>query len=221
MFKNYIKTAWRNLLKRKVFSLINILGLAIGLACFLLISMYVVDELSFDRFHQKADRIFRVHSNIVFGGTELKLGVCSDPMGATLKKDYPEVEEFTRIYNSEGSKQIKKGNEFITEAAVTYADSTFFDVFSFEPLFGQIRNALNEPNSVVITESAAKKYFGQTNVVGQSIQTDDKENNLYRINAVIKDMPVNSHFRFDFIFSMDNVDYGFGNFLSHNFFTYI
>jgi putative ABC transport system permease protein len=98
--------------------------------------MYVADELSFDRYHEKADRIYRVHSNIIFGGTELKLGVCSDPMGATLKRDYPEVEQFTRIYNSDGSKQIKKGSEYITEDAVAYADSTFFEVFTFKAISG-------------------------------------------------------------------------------------
>src|SRR5215211_1342772 len=104
MLRNYLKTAWRNLLKNKVFSFINILGLAIGLCCFLLISMYVLDELSFDKYNAKAARIYRVNSDIRFGGTDLNLPVTPDIMGATLKKDYPEVEEFTRIYNSNGSK---------------------------------------------------------------------------------------------------------------------
>jgi putative ABC transport system permease protein len=93
MLRNYIKVAWRNLVKNKVFSFINITGLAIGLACFTLIALYVSDELSFDRYHEKANRIYRVESDIVFGGTEMKLAVSSDPMGATLKNDYPEVEQ--------------------------------------------------------------------------------------------------------------------------------
>src|SRR6185436_9377515 len=109
MLKNYLKIAIRNLWKNKVFSFINIAGLAIGLSCFLLIALYVSDELSYDRYNDKADRIYRVNSDIRFGGTELKLAVCSDPMGATLKKDYPQVEEFVRFYNSDGSKLIKKG----------------------------------------------------------------------------------------------------------------
>src|SRR5688572_27513137 len=107
MFANYLKTAWRNLLKNKAFSLINILGLAIGLCCFLLISMYVLDELSFDKYNEKSARIFRVHSDIRFGGSDLLLPVSPDIMGATLKKDYPEVEEYTRIYASSGSKLVK------------------------------------------------------------------------------------------------------------------
>ena len=221
MIKNFIKTAWRNLLKNRTFSILNIAGLAIGLSCFLLITMYVVDELSYDRYNEKADRIYRVNSDIRFGGTDLNLAVCSDPMGATLKRDYPEVEEFTRIYNSSGSKLIKKGNEWINEDLVAHADSTLFNVFTLPAIAGDTKTALNEPNTVVITESAAKKYFGSTNAVGKTLETSDRGNNLYKVTAVIKDVPKNSHFNFDFFFSMDNVDYGFGNYLSHNFQTYI
>ena len=108
MIKNYLKIAWRNLVKNKTFSFINIIGLATGLACFILIALYVTDELSYDRYHEKADRIYRVNSDIRFGGTDLKLAVNSDPMGATLKKDYPQVEQYVRFYNSNGSKLVKK-----------------------------------------------------------------------------------------------------------------
>jgi len=221
MVKNYLKIAWRNLVRNKTFSLINIAGLAIGLACFIMIALYVSDELSYDRHNEKADRICRVNSVIRFGGTELDLAVCSDPMGATLKKDYPQVEEFVRFYNSNGSKLVKKGNEFINEPRVTYADSTLFNVFTLPAVHGDTKNALNEPNTVVITESAAKKYFGTTQAVGKSIETDDNNKNPYKVTAVIEDIPRTSHFNFDFIFSMDNVNYGWGNFLSHNFQTYI
>jgi putative ABC transport system permease protein len=221
MLTNYLKIAWRNLLKNKTFSIINIAGLAIGLACFLLIALYVSDELSYDRYNEKADRIYRINSDIRFGGTDLHMAVCSDPMGATLKKDYPQVEQYVRFYASNGSKLVKKGNEFIEEQNVANADSTLFDVFTLPAIEGNTKTALNEPNTVVITESTAKKYFGNTHVVGKTIETDEDKNNLYKITAVIKDVPQTSHFNFDFIFSMDNVDYGFGNFLSHNFQTYI
>src|SRR5256714_2210077 len=142
-------------------------------------------------------------------------------MGATLKKDYPQVEEYLRFYNSSGSKLIRKGNEFINENNVVNADSTLFNIFTLPAIAGNTKTALNEPNTVVITESTAKKYFGSTKVIGKTIQTDESKNNLYKITAVIKDIPHNSHFNFDFIFSMANVDYGFGNYLSHNFQTYI
>ena len=221
MIKNYLKIAWRNLVKNKTFSLINIIGLATGLACFILITLYVTDELSYDKYHEKADRIYRVNSDIRFGGTDLKLAVSSDPMGATLKKDYPQVEQYVRLYNSSGSKLVKKNKEFINENAVTHADSTLFDVFTFPAISGDTKNALNEPNTVVITESTAKKYFGTTEAVGKTIETNENNSTLYKVTAVIRDMRRNSHFNFDFIFSMDNVEYGWGNYLSHNFQTYI
>lgn len=221
MLKNYLKTAWRNLRKNKVFSFINILGLAIGLCCFLLISMYVLDELSYDKYNTKAGRIYRVNSDIRFGGTDLNLPVTPDIMGATLKKDYPEIEEFTRIYNSNGSKLIKKGAEFINEPRVTHADSTLFKVFTLPAIAGDLNTALNEPNTVVITESTAKKYFNTTNAIGKTIETNDNNSTLYKVTAIIKDIPRNSHFNFDFLFSMDNVEYDWNSYLSHNFHTYL
>jgi putative ABC transport system permease protein len=221
MFKNYLKIAWRNLLKNKTFSLINIIGLASGLACFILIALYVADELSYDKYNDKADRIYRINSDIVFGGNKLHLAVASDPMGAALKNDYPQVEEFVRFYASSGSKLIKKGDQFINENDVAHADSTLFNVFTLPVIAGEAKTALNEPNTVVISESAAKKYFGNTDVLGKNIETNDNGSTLYKITAVIKDIPHNSHFNFSMIFSMDNVQYQWGNFLSHNHQTYI
>jgi putative ABC transport system permease protein len=221
MFKNYVKVALRNLWKNKVFSVINIVGLAIGLCCFLLIAVYVLDELSYDRFYRNADRIYRINSDIRFGGNNLHLPVTSDMMGATLKKDYPEIEEYTRIYNNNGNKLIKKGNEYISEFNVAHADSTFFTVFSLPAIEGDLKTALNEPNTVVRSGSAAKKYFGTTKAVGRSIETNDDSSTVYKVTAVIRDIPQNSHFRFDFLFSMKNVDYNWGQYLSHNFHTYL
>lgn len=220
MLRNYLKVAWRNLLKNKGFSFINIAGLAIGLACFILIALYVTDELSYDRYNTHFQQIYRVNSNIRMNETELKLAVASDPLGATMKKDYPQVEQFVRFYNSNGSKLVKKGNQFIEEQKVAHADSTLFEVFTLPAIEGDTRNALNEPNTVVITESTALKYFGTTHAVGKTLETNEKPS-LYKVTAVIKDIPKNSHFNFDMIFSMDNVDYGWGNFLSHNFQTYL
>ena len=221
MLKNYLRIAWRNIVRNKVFSFINIAGLAIGLSCFTLIALYVVDELSYDRYNKKADRIYRVDSEIMFGGTDQKLAVSADPLGATLKKDYPQVEQYVRFYTSDGPKRIKKNNEFITEFNVGNADSTLFDVFTLPAIAGDTKTALNEPNTVVITESMAKKYFGTVEAVGKTLETSDNNSTLYKVTAVIKDIPHNSHFHFDMLFSMDNVQYGFGNYLSQNFQTYI
>jgi putative ABC transport system permease protein len=223
MIKNYFKIALRNLWKHKGFSAINIIGLAIGLACFIMIGLYVSDELSYDRYNEKADRIYRINSDIKFGGTDLIMAVSADPMGATLKKDYPQVEEFTRLYNSEGARLIKRGNEYINENRVTYADSTLFDVFTLPAVAGNTKMALNEPNTVVITESTAKKYFNSAEAaMGKMVESKEENGDvLYKVTAIIKDIPHNSHFNFDFFFSMDNVNYSYGNFLSHNFHTYI
>ncbi len=221
MVRNYLKIAWRNLWKHKGFSFINIGGLALGLSCFILIALYVADEVSYDRYNEKAERIFRINSDIRFGGTDLIMAVSADPMGATLKKDYPQVEQYTRFYNSDGAKLIKHGDEFITEERVTHADSTLFKVFTLPAIAGDTDTALNDPNTVVITESTAKKYFGSVSAaLGNTIETD-ADNGVYKVTAIIEDVPRNSHFNYDFFFSMDNVDYTFGNFLSHNFHTYI
>ncbi|MFL5786737.1 MAG: ABC transporter permease, partial [Flavisolibacter sp.] len=219
MLRNYIKVALRNLWKYKMYSLINITGLAVGLSCFLLISLYILDELSYDRFNDKADQIYRINSDIKFGGADLHMPVTSDMMGQLIKKDYPEVEQYTRIYNSNGNKLIKKGNEYINEFNVAHVDSTFFDVFTLPAISGDTRTALNAPNTVVVTESTARKYFGTTNVIGKTIETNERV--LYKITSVIKDIPKNSHFHFDFMFSMKNVDYNWNNLLSHNFHTYL
>ncbi len=221
MFKNYFKIAWRNLVKHKAYSLINVSGLAIGLSCFIFIAMYVVDELSYDRFYPNAENIYRVNSDVLFGGTELHITQSSDMIGQTLKKDFPQVTQYTRIFNNYGSKLIKKGNSFIQEDKVAHFDSTFFEVFKQKAIAGDLQKALDEPNTVVITRSAAEKYFGSTNVVGKTLETNDDKDPVYKITGVIADMPENSHFNFDFLFSMKNVNYQFGQHLSFNFHTYL
>lgn len=219
MFRNYLKVAFRNLWKNKGYSAINVIGLAVGLATCLLIMLFVWDELSFDKFHEKADRIYRVDSDIKFGGSALRIAVSSDPMGATLKRDYPQVEQYTRIYASSGAKLLKKDDNYINEEKIAYADSTFFDVFSFPLVSGNSKTALNDPNTAVISEAGAIKYFGTTDAIGKVLVTNNNEN--YKVTAVMKDMPRNSHFIYDVLLSMDNVSYTFGNYLSHNFHTYI
>ena len=221
MFRNYIKIALRNLWKQKSFSAINIIGLAAGLCCFMLIALFVLDELGYDRYNEKADRIFRVNADIKFGGNNLHFTQTPDLMGEVLKKDYPEIEEYTRIYFNGGSKLIKKGTEYINEVNVAHVDSTFFWVFTLPAIAGNALTALDEPNTVVLTKSMAMKYFGRADVVGKTIETNDHNSTVYTIKAVVKDVPRNSHFRFDFFFSMKNVEYPWGKHLSNNFHTYL
>ncbi|MBL0183371.1 MAG: ABC transporter permease [Chitinophagaceae bacterium] len=222
MIKNYFKVAFRNLWKNKGYSAINIFGLAIGLATCLLITLYVTDELSYDRFIKSSERIYRINSDIRFGGGDLHMTQTSDMMGQLLKKDYPQVEQYARVYANDGDKLIKKGNEFINEQHVANADSTFFDVFALPVIAGDVKTALNEPNTVVITESTAKKYFGSADVLGKIIEVKNGPGTTpYKVTAVINDIPHNSHLNFEFFFSMKNVDYQWGQLTSHNFNTYL
>ncbi len=222
MIKNYFKIAWRNLGKNKGYNAINIFGLAIGLCTCLLITLYITDELGYDRFYKNADRIFRINTDVRIGGANMHMTQTSDMMGQLLKKDYPQVEEFTRLYTSNGNKFIKKGNEFIDEKNVANVDSTFFNMFAFPVIEGDTKTALNEPNTVVITASMSKKYFNSTNVLGKIIEVQKGEATVpYTVTAVIADIPHNSHFHFDFLFSMKNADYEWGQLTSHNFYTYL
>ena len=222
MFKNYFKIAFRSLWKNKGYSTINILGLAVGLATCLVIILYVVDELSYDRFYKNGRNIYRVNADIKFGGNSLHITQTSDMMGQLLKKDYPQVQEYTRIYNNNGSKLIKKGEGFINEQRVAHVDSTFFRVFDLPAIDGDTKKALDDPNTVVVTESAARKYFNDVQAIGKTIEEKDGQSTTpYKITAVVKDIPQNSHLNFEFFFSMKNVDYQWGQATSHNFHTYV
>ncbi|OQP62736.1 cell division protein FtsX [Niastella vici] len=219
MLKNYLKIAFRNLWKSKGFSAINIIGLAIGLATCLLIMLFVLDELGYDRYNKKADRIYRVDADIKFGGNHFVLATATDPMGPTLKKDYPQVEQYVR-FRSAGGLLIKKGAENVQEEHVVYADSTLFDVFTLPMLDGDPQTALREPNSVVITETIARKYFNTTQAAGRSLLINNHEH--YTITGVIKDVPSQSHFNYDFFVSLSTrAESRANNWLSNNFNTYI
>lgn len=199
MIKNYIKTAFRGLQKNKGFTAINILGLALGLATCLLIILYVVDELSYDRYNTKADRIYRVNEDLKLGDNSVKYAVCMPPLAKTLKTEYPYVENTVRLKNA-GSWHVKKGNSNILENRLVYADPSLFDVFTLPMIEGSPSSALTEPNSVVITESTAKKYFNSVNAIGKTLVFND--NTPFKVTGVIHDVPKQSHFNFDFFLSM-------------------
>jgi putative ABC transport system permease protein len=201
MFKNYIKTAVRSLYKNKGFTAINILGLALGLATCLLIVFYVVDELSYDRYNTKADSIYRVNEDLKLGENNLQYAVAMAPLAKTLKAEYPYVEDATRI-KSAGTTHVKKGNGNIVENKVGFVDANIFNVFTLPMISGDPKTALLEPNTVVITESTAKKYFNTTNAVDKTIVFNDKEN--FKVTGVIKDLPKQSHFNFDFFVSLES-----------------
>ncbi len=193
MYKSYFKVGWRALLKDKGYSFINIGGLALGLTACLLMGLYVHYELSYDRFHEKADRIYRVNMEIKFGDNHLDMAVTSPLLGETAKTDLVEVEQVTRLRWYEGF-LVRKGNENIREGNVGQADSTFFEVFRLPMLHGNPRKALTEPNSIVITESVAKKYFERVDVLGETLVINNT--GIRKVTGVIKDITPNSHFRF-------------------------
>ncbi|HLX65991.1 MAG TPA: ABC transporter permease, partial [Puia sp.] len=199
MLKNYLKTAVRNLLRNKFYSFINISGLAVGLATCLLIWLYVSDELSYDRYNVHADRIYRVNTEIKFGNNFIDLAVTVPGTGLAMMKELPGIVQYTRL-NRWGSIHVRKGNVNLQEDRVGIADSTLFSVFSLPMIAGNPATALVAPHSMVLTETTAKRYFGRPDVVGQSLLVDDSI--LYNITGVIRDIPSQSHFNFDFLIAM-------------------
>jgi putative ABC transport system permease protein len=219
MLKNYFKTAFRNLLRNKFYTLINIIGLATGLATCFLIILYVLDELSYDKYNVNAKKIYRVNNEIKFGGNYFDMAVSPSLLGSTMVHDFPEVKQYTRL-RWYGSFLVKKGNENIQEGRVGFADSTLFDVFTLPVIEGDPKTALAEPHSLVITEKIAKKYFNTTDVVGKSMLINDTGN--YKVTAVIRDIPTQSHFNFDFFVPMrENSGANDDNWLSENWNTYV
>lgn len=220
MYKNYLLIAIRNLKKNKAFSVINISGLGIGLATCLLIMLYVLDELSYDKHNVHADRIYRVDNDMQFGGNHFILATTPEPMAAALVHDYPEVEQAVRLRNY-GGFRVKKGNENLQENRVIYADPTLFKVFTLPMIAGNPANALTDPRSVVITATTAKKYFNTTDVVGRFLTINDTGS--LKITGVIKDLPKQSHFHFDFFISTVKAiqQWELNDWLSNNINTYV
>ena len=204
MFKNYFKMAWRNLLKNKGFSFINIFGLAIGVACCLLIMLYVANELSFDRWNPRADRIVRPVADIKFGGKHYDMATTASVVGPESAAGLPEVANWCRIrqYGSFLVKPDGDGHQNIREERVLTADSTFFEVFPVPVIEGNAQKCLTEPHTMAISQSRAEKYFNSArDAIGKTLILDNDDR--WRVTAVYEDMPVNSHFRADLLMSMN------------------
>ena len=203
MFKNYLKIAARNFLKYKAYSFINIAGLAIGIACCILILLYVQDELSYDRYHQNAEQIYRVVVDENDEGRVRRRASSFIPMAPALAASFPEISRAVRVFPR--SVTVALGREKIfQEDRFFLVDSTFFEVFSFNFLQGNAPNALTEPAGLIITAATAKKYFGAENAVGKILTIDNR--NDFKIVAVVENIPANSHFEFDFLTALRNVD---------------
>ena len=221
MIKNYFKIAWRSLLKYKGFSFINIFGLATGMACSLLIFLFVKDELSYDRYHKNASNIYRVVKDFINDdGSRIPDATSPAALAPAMQRDIPEVEGVTRLMpNWGGSWLVQYGDKKIAEQKFWRADSNFFEIFTYSFIKGNPKTALTDVTSVVITETIAKRYFGNEDPMGKTLRISCCGGSL-KVTGVIKDVPANSHFHFDLLASFRQLGNLDNNWDQYNYYTY-
>jgi putative ABC transport system permease protein len=220
MFKNYLKIAWRNLKKNKVFSIINILGLTIGITCCMMIFLFIMNEFSVDRFHKQKTHIYRAMRGFEDNGNVVKVPYLSPPYATALLNDYPDaIKAAVRVMPANGL--VSFDDHSFNEKKLFVADASFFTVFSFPLLKGNAATVLNDPASVVLTETTAKKYFGSQDPMGKTIVLD-KERQL-KVTGIARDVPSNSHLDFDLVIPLSNYANAgwFGVWNNNNLFTYV
>ncbi len=202
MLKNYFKIAWRNILRNKTSSVINIAGLAIGLSSVILIALYVQDEKNYDRFFKNANHIFQVNMDVVMGGQAAYVSNTPPTVGPALQQSFPEIKAYTRFYVM-GNEIISNGadtkeQKHFTEKKLLAVDSNFLQVFDYAIKEGNPQTCLQQPHSIVITETIAKKYFGYTAAIGKNLVLDEY-NEPFMVAAVLKDIPSNASIQFDLL----------------------
>ncbi len=225
MLKNFLKTAFRNLARHSAFSIINIAGLAIGLAAFIMIAMWVFDELSYDRFHEHADDIYRVERNIIHEGQTFFVPVTGAIYGPTIMHDYPEVINMTRIDQS--SLSIEGPNKTRFNEVVHYVDTSFLQIFTFPLQSGDPETALKEPKSLVLSQKAAKRFFGNEDPMNKILRIEYDDGLVpYKVTGVLEKLPDNKHFDFDILASFSTLEGEYSEermntWLSNYLYTYI
>lgn len=224
MIKNYMKVAFRNMMRRKGYSLINILGLATGMAVCLLIVLFVQHELSYDKQHEKGDRVHRVVLERIYPGRSTSYSIIPQSIGESIQKEFPDVMESTRLFDfgNNGNFFMRVGDKVYEEKEVFAVDSNFFRVFTGHFLNGNAATALMQPNSAVLSESTAIKMYGSAqNALGKQFQTDADQNNSFMITGVCKDWPENSHFTFNVLVSVTSFPFirqpNYINFAAHTY----
>jgi putative ABC transport system permease protein len=225
MLLNYLKIAIRNLVKHKLFSFINVLGLAIGITCSILIILFVNFERSYDRYNEKANRIYRVAVTALIGNTKINQTYSSAVTFAKLLEDFPEIETGVKMTKF-GQVPININNKIYNESNIYAVDSTFFDVFTFSMIHGNSKISLTDPHTIVLTENTAVKYFGTTDIVGKTItlHDDDNDTNIdFKVTGVCKNVPENSHFHFNMLVSLTSFPEMINNkgWTANNFVSYI
>jgi putative ABC transport system permease protein len=221
MLKNFFINAFRNLRKQRGYIILNVTGLAIGLTSFLFIALYVINELSYDRFHKNYENIYSIKIVGRMAGGVLDQAVTAAPMARAILNDYPEVLSATRVTQM-GAWLIRNGENKFNEDGVLFADSTFFDVLDFRLLKGDPKTALSRPRSMVLTEEFAKKYFGDEDPMGRRLIVES-DTIQYTVTGIVQNVPDNSHIKFDILASMSSYQARANSqqWISHNYFTYI
>lgn len=202
MLLNYLKVAVRNLARHRAYSIINISGLTVGIACCLLIFIYVVDELSYDKFHEKAGRIYRLQYNI----ENFNLVMTPPPMADAMRDYFSEIESIGRMFTRNATVEVESETSSprrFEEERLFFIDSTLFDVFTFNVIEGQTVNLLTEPFTVVINQGVASKYFGNESAIGKTIKLEGRAN--FKVVAVAEDFPSNSHWHFNILLPYHNM----------------
>jgi putative ABC transport system permease protein len=217
MLKNLLKIAIRHIRKHPVYSILNIIGLTLGISSALFLIIYVSDEISYDRYHENADRIYRVSSKITETDDEFTWNVAQIPMGPQVVQDYPEVQSYVRFINMPRSLYKYEDKEYIEEDFY-YADSTLFDVFTYKVLKGEVRQAVKDPGKIALTETAAARYFGSADPIGKTLSAGTT---TFEVTGVIEDVPTNSHFRFDAVAARNNLPKQLGTWGNFGVFTYL
>jgi len=201
MLKNYLKIAWRNLKKNRLYAFINIIGLTTGIVSCLLIGVYIKHELNYDRFNQNADKIVRVTMDYNFGGESQKVAVTGAKVGPQFKREFPQVIDFVRFFKK--TRIVGYKNQLFEEKNFLYAEPSLFEIFSFKLLNGAPATALNSNDKIVISQTAAQKYFGSEDPMGKILKVGEKS---FMVSAIAADAPSNSQIRFDFIVPFNVLD---------------
>jgi putative ABC transport system permease protein len=219
MFKNYLKIALRSFWRSKGISTINILGLSLGLSVCMIIALFVIHERSYDRHYPNAGNIYRIKTEVLFGGNHYLMTYAPAPMAEALAAELPEVQASVH-FRERGSFLVKREADNIKENSLIYASKDFFKVFDIPLVEGNLNEVLSQPNTMAISQSVALKYFPEGTAVGKSLILDNKTD--YKITAVYEDMPANSHFYFDFLLAAEGLEEAKEpNWLSNNFITYL
>ena len=205
MLRNYFKIALRNITRYKFYSAINILGMSLGLTTCLIIILYIADELSYDKFHRNAERIYQVGLHAKIGPQDITVSNTPPPMGPALLAELPEVESYTRIGPYYGEPAVKYEDKAFAESKVFFVDSNFFQFFDFKLLEGDPKTLLTEPNTMVMTKDVAAKYFANETAIGKLVTLDNGKR-TFKVTGVAANPPTNSHFDFGVLLSAESGD---------------